>query len=250
MEVHHSHHKAHEKKIKEYFLEFFMLFLAVTLGFLAENLRENYVEKEREHQYMESFVLDLEKDLINLQKAIPALEDRIAAIDSVFVYFKFHPNAKSLPVSVQSHIKRANWNFLAYRNVATISQLKNAGGFRLVRNRLVADSIALYDMRWTRIEAAYERYYISQHDIYTLEEQMLNAYDAIDAYILNNKGFDNQNNIPNSTEVRFDATPLSQYLNILARQQTVTAQDMRSYNFALIMTKNLITLIKKEYKLH
>lgn len=250
MEIHHSHHKSHNKKVKEYFLEFFMLFLAVTLGFLAENLRENYVEKEREHQYMESFVLDLEKDISNLQKAILALDERIAAIDSVFVYFKNHPNVKSIPVSVQSHIKRVNWNFLAYRNVATISQLKNAGGLRLVRNRVVADSIAYYDMRWTRIEAAYDRYYISQHDIHTLEEKMLNAFDAIDAYILNNKGFDNQKNIPTSTEVRLDPTHISQYLNLLARQQTVTAQDARSYHFALAMTNNLIMLIKKEYKLN
>ena len=50
MEVHHSHHVGHKKKWQEYFLEFFMLFLAVSLGFLAENLREHYVEKEKEQQ--------------------------------------------------------------------------------------------------------------------------------------------------------------------------------------------------------
>jgi hypothetical protein len=39
--------------------------------------------------------------------------------------------------------------FLAFRNTATISQLKNSGGLRLVRNKIIADSIANYDMRWT-----------------------------------------------------------------------------------------------------
>lgn len=250
MEVHHSHHIGHQKKVKEYLLEFFMLFLAVSLGFLAENVRENFVERERETQYMESFILDLEKDIKNLERAIPAQEERIASIDSIFVFFKYHPNVNSLPVSIQKHIKRASWNFTAYRNETTISQLKNSGGLRLVRNRVVADSIANYDMRWTRIDAAHERYQVNQRDTYLLEEKMLNAFDALDAFISNNKGYDNQDNIPKSNEVKIDKTHLSEYLNLLARQQTVTAQEVRMYHFTLITTKNLIDLIKKEYKIH
>ncbi len=48
MEVHkHPHHVTHKKKWTEYLLEFFMLFLAVFLGFLAENIREDNVERRR-----------------------------------------------------------------------------------------------------------------------------------------------------------------------------------------------------------
>jgi len=46
MEVHkHPHHVTHKKKWTEYLLEFFMLFLAVFLGFVADNIRENSVER-------------------------------------------------------------------------------------------------------------------------------------------------------------------------------------------------------------
>jgi len=45
--VHHPHHIAHKKKWNEYILEFLMLFVAVSLGFLAENLREQQIEKHR-----------------------------------------------------------------------------------------------------------------------------------------------------------------------------------------------------------
>jgi hypothetical protein len=38
-----------------------MLFLAVTLGFLAENLREVYVEKERSQE----LILQLQSDIRN-----------------------------------------------------------------------------------------------------------------------------------------------------------------------------------------
>src|SRR5215471_2654460 len=63
MEVHkHPHHVMHRKKWGEYLLEFFMLFLAVFLGFLAENQREHYVEREREKQFINSLVRDVEMD--------------------------------------------------------------------------------------------------------------------------------------------------------------------------------------------
>ena len=53
MEVHkHAHHVTHKKKWGEYLLEFLMLFLAVFLGFVAENIREHQVEREREKEYM------------------------------------------------------------------------------------------------------------------------------------------------------------------------------------------------------
>ena len=64
MEVHHPHHHSGhvKKKFQEYLSEFLMLFAAVTLGFFAENMREHYVEREREHQYMQSFYEDLKRD--------------------------------------------------------------------------------------------------------------------------------------------------------------------------------------------
>src|SRR5882762_978324 len=67
MEVHkHPHHVTDKKKWSEYFLEFFMLFLAVFLGFLAENWREHIVEHERAHQFLESMMLDVRTNMINL----------------------------------------------------------------------------------------------------------------------------------------------------------------------------------------
>lgn len=58
MEIHkHPHHVTHKKKWGEYILEFLMLFLAVFLGFIAENIREHYVENERTKEYAQSLYL-------------------------------------------------------------------------------------------------------------------------------------------------------------------------------------------------
>jgi|SRR5580698_3125742 hypothetical protein len=67
MEVHHHpdlHHKP--KKWKKYFLEFSMIFSAVTMGFFAENIREGISNKEKERKYMESMLVDLKKDTLEI----------------------------------------------------------------------------------------------------------------------------------------------------------------------------------------
>src|SRR5438309_5974112 len=97
MEVHkHPHHVTHKKKWTEYLLEFFMLFLAVFLGFIAENIREQVVDHEKEKQYMESLVTDLSSDTAIINKAIPLKEARIRSIDTVFMFFNSSPGAKTI----------------------------------------------------------------------------------------------------------------------------------------------------------
>jgi hypothetical protein len=78
---------------------------------------------------------------------------------------------------------------------------------------------------------------------------MLNAFDALDAYISNNKGSDNQNNVPKIGYIKLNRDNLNEYLNLLARQQTVTTQDERSYILALKMTKTLIELLQNTYEI-
>ena len=131
-----------KKTIGNYFLEFLMLFLAISLGFVAENYREQLVEEQNELHYMKSFLHDLHSDTLSLSNSLPFLEERVASMDSVFRFFKANPNADKVPVAILKHIKRASWAMLARRNTTTISQLKNAGGLRLIKNRRVADSIA------------------------------------------------------------------------------------------------------------
>src|SRR5262245_12157292 len=97
MEVHkHSHHVTHKKKWGEYLMEFFMLFLAVFLGFVAENVREDAVDKHREKQYMQSLVSDLAADTAMFTRGIQGKEQRINAIDTVFTFFKTHPDVKTI----------------------------------------------------------------------------------------------------------------------------------------------------------
>src|SRR5258706_15047994 len=84
MEVHkHPHHVTHKKKWGEYLLEFFMLFLAVFLGFIAENIRENSVNRETEKNNIESLVRNLREDSLNLVRTCQVNEKRFMYLDSL-----------------------------------------------------------------------------------------------------------------------------------------------------------------------
>lgn len=143
MEVrHHSH--SDRKRFKHYLWEFLMLFLAVFCGFLAENFREHQVEHQREKQYMTTLIEDLKADTSLLNETVKNWRDVNKSIDSV-------TDAITLPLreadmsKVYRHLNEAFniWSF-SY-NDRTIAQLKNSGGFRLIRREAVANKIIAYD---------------------------------------------------------------------------------------------------------
>ena len=145
MEVHkHPHHVTHKKKWGEYLLEFFMLFLAVFLGFVAENIRENSVERHREKEYMESLVNDIKADTANAGVVIRDFLHRQPYIDTIVTSFgdMLHGNSKIYA----QYRKKAYGSFADFNpSDGTMQQLKNAGGLRLIRNKKVVDSILNYD---------------------------------------------------------------------------------------------------------
>src|SRR5271170_5968189 len=76
-------HKAPSHGWKHYLFEFFMLFFAVFCGFLAENIRERNLEKERETQYLASLVSDLKDDTLTIAAHIDDMEKKILLLDSL-----------------------------------------------------------------------------------------------------------------------------------------------------------------------
>ena len=144
MEVHHPHSHHGPKKWKEHFLEFFMLFLAVTLGFFAENLREHYVERHRETQYMESMVEDLKNDTIEFNKVTRGNKRLVNKIDTALnIFYNEQWNDSILKKLYIVNLSYLGGN-LVYLSERTSSQLKNAGGMRLIRNQNITDQIAEY----------------------------------------------------------------------------------------------------------
>src|SRR5689334_22568917 len=89
MEVHaHTHpDPAHggtgRKKFTHYLWEFLMLFLAVLCGFLAENFKENQLEKNKAQQYIHSLYEDLKTDNVKINEMLLYDDDKIDVLNNM-----------------------------------------------------------------------------------------------------------------------------------------------------------------------
>ena len=142
METHHPH-ITHKKKWNEHLLEFFMLFLAVFLGFVAENIREHLVEKNREKEYIRSMISDMKTDIKQLDSLNASRTVKQQMIDSILLILD-SPNPEMFGNQLYYF---ARWMPRPLRIISsdgTMQQLKS-GNLRLIRSRKAVDAITEYD---------------------------------------------------------------------------------------------------------
>ena len=147
MEVHHHpdlHHK--KKKWREYLLEFLMIFLAVTLGFFAETIREKISEKHREKDYIIGLINNIQHDTSDLKGLIDRNDLELRGIDSLMKTSKRKITDYLVQDSVFYYALQYTISLhLFHFTDLTLVQLRNAGGYSLIKTSQVADSIALYE---------------------------------------------------------------------------------------------------------
>lgn len=133
MEVHHHTH-SDRKKFKHYLFEFFMLFLAVFCGFLAEYQLEHVIEHQREKQYIESLASDLQDDIQSLDKRIADEQLGIEQLDTL-INLLDNPMLAKQNGDQLYYVGRMGPRYRPFANYnRTFDQLRNSGGFRLIRN--------------------------------------------------------------------------------------------------------------------
>ena len=248
MEVHAHTHTA-RKKWSHYFWEFLMLFLAVFCGFLAEYQLEHTIEHGREKQYIQSMIEDVEKDTASLDLVINYHTVIIPGLDSLCLQcYKFENNYTDIKNLYRLHKKYGlSTDELIEFNDRTLTQLKNAGGMRLIRNKIAADSITLYDNRIKKIksfEGVYGDVIVSS---YQLSLKLFNRFyyrtDTI------NSAASPAGGSFNIALVNNDKKMIIEYGNTV----TILKNVLTNYVFLLKQTRsqasNLIQTLKKEYHL-
>jgi len=143
MEVHHHSHTS-RKKWTHYFWEFLMLFLAVFCGFLAEYQLEHKIEKDRERQYMQSLVRDINEDFIQGDSLRSQNLQSQKICDSLLALLS------GKDISNNSYPAYSLWTELKgfsdfIPNDGTIQQLKNSGNLRIIRKLEVVDLLMEYN---------------------------------------------------------------------------------------------------------
>ena len=162
MEVHHHAHNPaaphHKKNWKSYFWEFLMLFLAVFCGFLAEYQLEHKIERERELQFIKSLTTDLQDDVKSLTSMIAEEHQGIKSLDTLI-------NLLNNPQLAKQHgdglyyVARVGPRTIPFANNSrTFDQLKNSGGFRLIRKTEASNNIMGYYNQFSLIRLMEDNY--------------------------------------------------------------------------------------------
>ncbi len=198
MEVHHHpdlHHNP--KKWKEYLLEFLMIFLAVTMGFIAENIREIISHGEIEKVYLKSLVQDVKDDIRTINDQQRIFDQRVILLDSLIEILDASAITQNTG-NLYYYARLATKSNTFSGNTRTFDQMKNTGGFRLIKNNEIAETIMSYYSILQQIK---------QLEL-TGEEGELNEYRKIAVQIFNADIFNQINSTSMNLVTRPSDNPL------------------------------------------
>ena len=142
MEVHAHSHTA-RKKWTHYFWEFLMLFLAVFCGFLAEYQLEHKIERDREKKFIETFIEDLKTDTASIRQILLFRLTKTERMDSL-IHLLSTQQIKGHENELYFFGRTLLRSMRFQSSDRTITQLKNSGSLRLIRNEQAADSMISY----------------------------------------------------------------------------------------------------------
>jgi hypothetical protein len=242
MEVHHAH--VEKKRFKDYLLEGLMIFIAVTMGFFAENLREKIDAREKEREYVNSLINNLEQDKISLTSAINDNQKKLTGLDSLLSLSHkkiTDHNTKQLLYTFSQPSVTFYSSFSS--NDATMIQLKNAGGLEYIKRAHVADSIAMYDQVMRSIYAAENPY----------ARAISNATDALGELLVFSARNDTtyfRNNAYTSKDLPLlttDPEKIEVFFNKVYLERSWTQNYLNNLQGKFPYTIRLIKLLKKEY---
>ena len=132
----HPHLVTPKKKWGEHLREFTKLFLAVFLGFIANNIREHGVEKNRAKDLAKSFYQELKNDSITAGVKVQNRLKQEAALKYMIRYFR-DSNLTNVPKEFALNFQYG----IAFRSpslfeprIVMLEQLRNSGSLRYFKN--------------------------------------------------------------------------------------------------------------------
>ncbi|HLG40104.1 MAG TPA: hypothetical protein VI461_10560, partial [Chitinophagaceae bacterium] len=246
MEVHHKHHHnppGHKEKAwKHYLFEFLMLFLAITAGFFVENLREHYVEHQREKKYVAQLLQNLKTDTSRYGRISQQMGEAMEFFDSianVLILKKSLPDTQFVKAVKYSW---SSWNLVTASTA--FNQMKNSGSLRYIKNDSLSNALSeYYDHNIPRLQTFFD--YINEKLHNQVEPFFAEHFNLYTDFIFTDS-------YAQSPEKYFDRTEKSdQIIRNYLRLYYIGVSYIR--NTELVGTNekavNLIKLIEKEYHL-
>ena len=245
-----KHHVHVPKRVREYMIELLSTFIAVALAFLSQYYFQYRSDRSTEHDLMVSLIADLRLDSKNIQK----LSDKFSDLDDPAR--ELAQSCRSFPTSLseQTHLYDLVLSislkpFQIDFSTATINQLKNSGGLRLVQYHEITDAITRYDNEIHHMEILQENVIMRKKEFF--DNMSINLYtDAITFYpviSLNKKLLQSLYKDRGTTLISKDANSLIQLGNLAVSFTTYAAGYIGYANRQKSEGDKLISLIQSHY---
>lgn len=230
-----------------------LVMIGILLALQVNNWNENRKATEIEIQYMRNLLIDLAKDRLVLENNIDFGPIPVIYNDSLYYELQKRP--------LQGHEKRIYHFLLLYTNGIDIiyhdriiSELRNSGGFGLIRNQKISDAILDYDiyMRETR------RYIESSRIVELINHEIQHHHRVFEMHKvahLKKKAIElrtqmDKINYPDNLKLlSYDEMDIQVLLNSLSSVREIDDNNYTRSVEALSMNQKLDALIRTEYKL-
>ncbi len=270
MEVHHhahspadpgpstsSGHRALRKKWTHYLWEFLMLFLAVFCGFLAENMREHYVENKKAKEYAQSLAFDLLSDNETVERFTGNTITLISYLDSLADIIGEDRIKQVKGGQVYYYGRFCNGGLQILWHNATLDQIKNSGGLRYFKNISMVKKISEYYAKTKEIDSKYETDLTRIVKATELRNEVfrsnfLKPYTRI--YFTISNSSEDLLRVDSLKKVdlplqSYDSNLLNQLANTCLTRRLNLVIALNDYEIITGMAAELIALLKKEYHL-
>ncbi len=259
METHAHHlHKVPGKNFWHFFFEFLMLFLAVFCGFLAENLREHFVENERAKVLARNLYREIIADSIIIHQKIEIRNKK----ESECAYFISYVKDSSLITLSDRFYPAFSWALVQSVQIAfepndgILNQLRNSGELRYFKSPelqaavgklsvAIANIRNRHDREYTMLEMYVRPFTLKFYDFNWYE--VLSQHGSFDLYTaLNQKGTAQvQGKILNLDKFnRQEAENITFYYLLMLR-----ATRIGVYTEYATINHELLKILRKEYHL-
>lgn len=228
-----------------YFKEFLMLFLAVFCGFLAENYRDNLSDRQKEKQFVRSYIEDLKADTAAIHDNLVFQQNKRNQLDSL-TYLLREQKLKGFENELYYYGRLLVRTSRFQSNDRTTSQLKHSGSMRLIRNENVTDSIIAYQNLVEIIGTNIEDERVERRAADPLLAKMFNSF--VFDNMLDNKNMINKptNNPPLRSYDRELHLDLAYRINLIKGSNIILTTRL---NLLYDKAKNSIIFLQKEYGL-
>lgn len=132
--------------------EILLVVIGILIALQVNNWNQKRIERKIERNYISSLIEDAKTDLANINNAIILNEERIKILDSLEYHcYNYDINGKKDAELMMWYIKSLKFPDFITQTDRTVSQLKNSGGMRLIKDNTKIDAIIKYEESFERL---------------------------------------------------------------------------------------------------